>query len=150
MIFVLSLLLGQARLYAQSREATPEPNTPTVAETMKYIEDNTSMYLKFDGTSMTSQDAVSKNYRTVDVLDIWEVITDGNMVDVACFSNQRCVRVTTNAANDPKPDLPSVGGIAISTQDKEMAERVARAMGHLVRLLRQQNHPANDPFAKPQ
>ena len=145
------LVCSVLNLPAAFCQGASEPDTPTVAETIKYINDNTSAYLKIDGTVMESQGAVSKNIRTVDLLDLQTFVgTRANSIEVFCEATSPCITVKTNVANDPHPDLPSIGYMGIATQDEEMAQRVARAMTHLLCLLRKQTHPVNDPFAKPQ
>jgi hypothetical protein len=132
-------------------QSNPEPDTPTVAETYKYISANTSEYLKCEGTTLTSQGAISHNLRMVDLLSLQTLVVPyANAIRVFCVAVTPCIEVTTNVMNDPDRDRPPIGYMDIATQDEEVAQRVARAMRHLIILLRQQSHPAaNDPFAKP-
>jgi hypothetical protein len=84
---------------------------------------------------------------------------DSTSFSLGCEGNKQCVSAegaTTNATglNVPYQNRATVFSIGYITPDPEAAQRLQRALRHLVLLMQQQyraQHPAdpNDPFGKP-
>lgn len=126
-------------------------NLPSTDDTVSYIENNTVGSIRFIGGL---QLFYSGNiwWRQIDLMNAGSVYSSGNHVFINCDSAyDKCVQ---NANITTFEDGPTIGAddpsndMRIQVSNDATAPRVARAIRHLIQLVRQQNASPNDPFAK--
>ena len=141
--FVLTLLHAD-RSFCQSPQ--PEPNSPTILETVKYIQAYTSDDIQLDGTTLTMNHG-PYDYE-VNLLNVHaeQFKYDTSLVSLSCPGDANCIPYS----NCPKPICKyHARNVEIHPTDAIIAPRVLNAVTHLIRLVQQDAHPKdNDPFAR--
>jgi hypothetical protein len=131
-----------------SQSAQPEPDTPTIDETIKYIQDHTDSPIFLRGSMLTVNE---QNWtRKVNLLNVepsaWVAKGDPRSVMFNCAGSIACVAVESTVPGGLKENWPYA---ELQASDSEIAPRVSNALRHLIRLLQQRAYPKDhDPFAR--
>jgi hypothetical protein len=132
----------------------PEPITPSISETVEYINHHSTTKFSLSGTELkTTKDDPELGTRCscwmeLDLLNVEPTLEPipemPGMLWLRCSSGVRCMKTTSTLSGATS----LAKGLIIEPKDVGSAPRLANAFGHLIRLLQQSSHPKeNDPFA---
>jgi hypothetical protein len=127
-----------------------EPETPSIRETVAYINANTKYGVTLTGTTLTANN--EKWQRQMDLLNAASLSAtsgdDTNGVTLSCSGMMQCIHSTYKGVPDGSGHTPTeedVVNIEIQCKNATVAPHVAKALNHLVRLIQQQV-AASQPF----
>ena len=139
-LLVLCLCLPGAAVAQQPQQ---EPETPSINDTVKYINANTEYGISLAGTALTANN--EKWQRHLDLLNATPLATisgdDASAVTLSCRGMSKCIHTTYRGqpdANGNKPGDEDIVVMDIKCKNATVAPHVTRALNHLVGLIQQQ------------
>lgn len=130
-----------------SAQQAPEPSTPSIQETVKYIGDNSVGDASLAGTILTINPRRPHAWAyTVDIMNLTLGVNlcgpgvDAQWVYFCCAPGSACVEGVkyTGSNNETVEDRHKFGSVCFETSNATIAPHVARAMKHLITLVQQQ------------
>jgi hypothetical protein len=136
--------------FSQSQEV--EPEKPTIAETVVYINANASNQISLNGTVLKTTMPPPGDclcVYEVDLLNLQSVVRISNLpqfIFIKCLGSADCLTDTSHAGGTY---IGHHDSLEIKAKDAQIAPRLANALQHLIRLVQKNAHPSgNDPFAR--
>lgn len=143
---ILAVLLLMSTMAVAQAPQQREPDSPTLQETADYIASHLDYgNFHWSGTTITHTGAHHKEI-SFDVMDISMAggvgaMIQANQVEIFCTGGAFCITISPETGPD-KTDNSTIW----ECENAEIRDNVVRALNHFIRLLKQQNTPANDPF----
>jgi len=138
-MLVLCSFLPAAAIAQQQRE----PETPSIHDTIAYINANTEYGVALTGTVLTANN--DKWQRQIDLLNAIPLSTasgdDASAITLSCSGMIKCIHSTYRGTPDPNSATPDAGDIIVmevKCKNATVAPHVANAFNHLVHLIQQQ------------
>jgi hypothetical protein len=127
----------------------PEPATPTLQDTENYLMAHLLEHnLQMQGTSVLhSEPEIDYKF---DVMNIDNASSGGPLgygvdtVVINCKGNTQCIYLSPHNGTIANP---FASGVTWYCENAAICPNVINAMNHFIKLVQQQNLPANDPFA---
>lgn len=138
--FFLLMSAFAAAQAPQQREA----DSPSLQETADYISIHSTHCnrISWQGTSVTFSCPTGSEF-SLDAMNVDYAgpLPEADQIWLNCRAGIKCVAVDFKSDRE---DL--LGGITLHAENAAIRDNVVRALNHFIRLLKQQNTPANDPF----
>ena len=147
-LYPRALVIFSALMFLVTAEAAsaqpeqPEPDTPTVGETMKYIQDHITQKIDLEGTTLWVGRGGQGYVYQIDLLKVYahNLYQD---IWIRCLGELPCI-------NYGQGTHTFAGKLtSFTVNDGSMQPRVVIALNHLIRLLRKEAPTDNDPFRPP-
>lgn len=143
-----SLFLALALLPAFSIQAQQpkESDTPSIADTVTYINNNIDDTVTLSGTSLTVKSHIWEI--TMDVMNLGDAFQDPDRSDhifMGCKGNGNRCMDWSYIGNKTGIDDKTTTYVTMGANDASIAPHVANAFRHLIRLLQQQSL-SSQPF----
>jgi hypothetical protein len=146
-------------LFSTSVAQKPEPDTPSVTETLAYIQKNSfpGLHITLDGTTLQSNLDGYQEPTKVDVLNLdptKRILISGNFVSIqckgqlTCSSNWDCGSYKRTCYDSELILQSKSFTFGFTTSDDTIAPHVANAFVHLIKLIQKQHPapPSKEPF----
>jgi hypothetical protein len=134
---IFAVLLCMSMCLVAYSQQQREPDTPSIQDTVSYINSNLDADVSLSGTTLTIKGRVWETSADVMDLSFAGPDNDSGRVFIGCIGNKKCIS-WSYIGNGNDRDHDDSTYVTWEAVNASIVPHVANAFGHLIRLIHQQ------------